>query len=52
MQGTRCRAFGVWALALASVLAVNDVEVVETTASFLARYNWRRSDLFCYNYSR
>ncbi len=47
MQGTRCRG-----QILASKLAVTDVEVAETAASFLAWYNRRRSDPFCYNYSR
>ncbi len=52
MQGTRYRAFRAWALASASELAVINVEVVKTVASFLAWYNRRRSDPFCCNYSR
>ncbi len=52
MQGTHCKAFGAWALASASELAVTDVEVAETAASFLAWCNRRRSNPFCYNYSR
>ncbi len=39
MQDTHCRAFGAWALASASELAVTDVEVAKTAASFLARCN-------------
>ncbi len=43
MQGTLCKA---------SKLAVTDVEIAETAASFLAQYNRRHSDPFCYNYYR
>ncbi len=35
MQGTRYRALGAWALALASELAVTNVKVAETAASFM-----------------
>ncbi len=52
MQDTRYRAFGAWVLASASELAVTEVEVVETKASFLAWYNWRRNDPFYCNYNR
>ncbi len=43
MQRTLCKA---------SELGVIDVEVVETTASFLAWYNRRHSSPFYYNYNK
>lgn len=36
----------------ASKLAITNVEIAETAASFLAQYNRRHNDLFCYNYNR
>ncbi len=51
MQGTRYRASGAWALVSASELAVTDVEVGETAASFLARCTpWSSGPSYC-NYS-
>ncbi len=35
-----------------SELAITNVEVVETVASFLTRYNQRHRDPFYYNYNK
>ncbi len=52
MQGTRYRDSGAYALTSASKLAVTDVEVAKTTASFLARCNpWSSGPSYC-SYSK